>query len=201
VAPGVHLVALDSASSPRYFSHWGGGIPNEELIWLDEELARNEGKTIIVMMHHALIPHIGERLPSYIHNRSGLYCDNADKVKEILGWYGVQIVITGHFHVTDIAEDPRNGIYDISCPATCSYPCAYRICNLLESENRSKLDVDTFWYDNDEIRRIAKEEYRRQAGDKFAYLTKFIGMVRDPVVVEGKLSDRYVSLSLRSKLP
>ncbi len=171
--PNVHLVGLDSASESRFAQSYGGALSLEQLDWLELDLAQARGKTTVVMIHHALIHHKGGSDPRY-------YVENADQVKDILKKYGVQIVTTGHLHITDIAVE--NGLFDISCPAICSYPCAYRILKLSENE----LFVNTIWHPSKTVREIAKAELLTRG-------TSEAGLK----VTEGDASDRWAMLELR----
>jgi len=117
-APGVHLVSLDSASDRAHLGDWGGAISPEQVQWLDQDLAGNAGKMVIVMTHHALIHHAGVDDKLY-------YMDNADQVKHVLNKHGAHLAITGHIHITDIAKN--GSLIERSTPATCSYPCAYTL--------------------------------------------------------------------------
>lgn len=89
--------------------------------------ARHDGYEIIVMIHHALIPHF---------YKQNVYMDDAlvnnhEQIKEKLLSAGAHIVLTGHFHTSDIArdfnDDMSESILDISTGSPISYPCDYRI--------------------------------------------------------------------------
>jgi len=174
--PGVHLIALDSASDTRLADTWAGGLSDEQLSWLEKDLSQAENKTVIVVAHHALINHTGK-------NMSEWYIDNRDDVKEMLNRYGVQIFFSGHLHITDIAEE--GGIYDISCPATSTYPLAYRMAELVGDE----LQIDTFWYPDEKVRGIAEAEF------------SFNGWEGTIEEMAGEFSDRFAVLKLDKNLP
>ncbi|MCX8207442.1 MAG: metallophosphoesterase [Methanothrix sp.] len=173
--PGLHLVALDSASDPSLSDTWGGNISKEQLSWLESDLNQSQDKTIIVMSHHALINHTGK-------NESNWYIGNRNTVKDILRKYGVQIVFTGHLHITDIAEE--DGLYDISCPATSTYPLAYRLVKI-EGNN---ITIDTMWYPDEKVRGIAKAEFMQHGWE---------GTLEE---MEGSFSDRYTVIELHKPL-
>jgi glycerophosphoryl diester phosphodiesterase len=168
---GIHLVALDSSSNENHSADWGGVISQEQLDWLEQDLADNEEKTTIVVVHHALNQHESVSDPLY-------YCDNAEAVKEIMKSHDAKLAISGHIHITDIAEE--DGLYEVSCPATCSYPCAYTVCELSGSE----FTVDVMWYDNETVRDVAKQE--------------FIDAGKDVAQAEGEPSDRNAVLNIGS---
>jgi 3',5'-cyclic AMP phosphodiesterase CpdA len=175
-APGVHLVSLDTASDSRLADTWAGGLSEEQIAWLDEDLNKTGDKTVIIMAHHALINHTGK-------NDSNWYIDNRDDVLEIMKNYGVQIIFTGHLHTTDIAE--KDGIYDISCPGTCTYPLAYRMAKLEDDT----LTVNTFWYPDEKVRGIAEAEF---------ILNGWEGTIEQ---MKGEFSDRYAVLELENSTP
>jgi hypothetical protein len=93
------------------------------------------------MMHHALVPHFNaedQMLPSSV-------VQNYESVRNRLADAGVQVVLTGHIHISDIAKDYNadltRSIYDISTGSVISYPCDYR--RLTFSEDRAQLSVRT----------------------------------------------------------
>jgi 3',5'-cyclic AMP phosphodiesterase CpdA len=140
---------------------------------LDRDLAENENKIVIVMLHHCLIEHPGG--PAY------WMCDNADQIKQILKRHSVKVIITGHTHITEIKEE--GGLYEINCPATCSYPCAYRVLKLSDR----KLEINTVWYSNEAIRQIAKREYITALWNK---------MRGELAIAEGKACDRHAVIEV-----
>lgn len=174
-APGVHLVSLDSASDPSLADKWSGSLSEEQINWLEEDLSQNADKTVIVMAHHALINHTGK-------NDSNWYIDNREQVKEIMKNHGAKVIFTGHLHTTNIAEE--NGIYDISCPGTCTYPLAYRMA-MLKGNN---ITINTLWYPDEKIRGIAEAEFLSQGWE---------GTIEE---MKGQFSDRYSVLELNNPL-
>ncbi len=174
--PGLHLIGLDSASHPKFSNSWGGAVTNEQIEWLEKDLKANLGKEVIVMVHHALVKHEGKDDPRN-------YVENADEVKRILHKYGVKATITGHLHVTDIAEE--NDLYDISSPALSSFPLAYRVMEI----NGGELSVNTIWYPDSLVREIARTELIAAGETKTG--TEQIG---EP-------SDRWASINLGKKEP
>lgn len=90
--------------------------------------------------------------------------------------HDAKLAISGHIHITDIAEE--DGLYEVSCPATCSYPCAYTVCELSGSE----FTVEVIWYDNETVRDVAKQE--------------FIDAGKDVAQAEGEPSDRNAVLNI-----
>lgn len=118
-------------------------ISTATLDWVCEQAsaATAAGKKVIVMMHHALNQHItnAERFVSTT------IIDDADNIRNRLIEAGVKVVLTGHFHTSDIAKDFNESlttpIYDIATGSLASYPCDYR--ELLFSADLSTLEVTT----------------------------------------------------------
>lgn len=93
------------------------------------------------MMHHALLPHISY---ANVLIPSSNVAD-WENVREQLACAGIRVVLSGHFHVSDIAMDLTNdlsrSIYDISTGSLVSYPSDYRV--LTYSDNPAELKVET----------------------------------------------------------
>ena len=131
---GLVLLAIDSHSA---------SIPEETLTWLCDRAteAHAAGKQVIAMMHHPLFPHItGADL--FI---STYTVDDYATVRNALINAGVNVILTGHFHTSDIAKDWNNdeskAIYDINTGSLISYPCDYRILTL--EDGMRTLNVET----------------------------------------------------------
>lgn len=131
---GLALLAIDSHSAT---------VSQETLDWLVEKAkaARNAGKQVIAMMHHPLFPHItgGDM---YI---STYAVNSHETVRDALIDAGVNTILTGHFHTSDIAkdwnDDETKAVYDINTGSLVSYPCDYRV--LTPSADLNTLDVKT----------------------------------------------------------
>ena len=132
---GLVLLAIDSSD--------GASIPSATLTWICEQAtaARAAGKQVIAMMHHPLIEHI-KGAAMFIDTYT--VASNTD-VRDKLIAAGVKVILTGHFHTSDIAydwnSDSANGIYDINTGSLISYPCDYRMLTL--SADMQTLDVAT----------------------------------------------------------
>lgn len=131
---GLVLIAIDSHS---------GAVSTDDLDWACQKAsqAAAESKQVLAMMHHPLIPHI---------NGAELYVNSAtvadyETVRNRLADAGVKVILTGHFHTSDIARDWNadltRDIYDINTGSTVSYPCDYRMLTL--SDDMSTLTVST----------------------------------------------------------
>lgn len=117
---GLVLLAIDSHTA---------SVSAETLEWLIDKAktARNNGKQVIAMMHHPLFPHI---------TGGDMYIDTYTvgdyaTVRDALIDAGVNVILSGHFHTSDIAKDWKDdaakAVYDINTGSLISYPCDYRI--------------------------------------------------------------------------
>ena len=131
---GLLLLSIDSHS---------GSVSADDLDWAcgKAEQAAKECKQVLVMMHHPLMPHIYGAEIFVNTSTVGDY----ETVRNRLADAGVRVVLTGHFHTSDIAKDwnadMTKEIYDINTGSTVSYPCDYRMLTL--SANRAQLSVTT----------------------------------------------------------
>ena len=131
----------DSADS----YHNGGRIKPETLQWVIDQavLERQQGKKVIAMMHHHLVPHFD--------NEASLLADYIVKDYEAIARQlmqaGIHTVFTGHLHVTDAAvqrnDEGNDSIVEIAPGSAICYPFALRTATLDFKENT--LDVDTRW--------------------------------------------------------
>lgn len=131
---GLVLIGIDSHT---------GALPSGTLDWVCKQAqkAYNEGKQVIAMMHHPLFPHI---LGADMYVSSATVADYAT-VRNSLADAGVRVVLSGHFHTSDIAKDWNadltKEIYDVNTGSTISYPCDYRVMML--SADMQTLDIKT----------------------------------------------------------
>ena len=133
--PGLTLLGINSGTD--------GKLSEETLNFAvtQARAATEKGNQIICMMHHALLPHIcyaNVLIPSS-------NVADWENVREQLACAGIRVVLSGHFHVSDIAMDLTNDlsrpIYDISTGSIVSYPSDYRV--LTYSDNPAVLKVET----------------------------------------------------------
>ena len=132
---GLTLIGINSGTE--------GKLSEETLNFAvnQAKAATGKGNQIICMMHHALMPHIS--YANVLESSSNVA--DWENVREQLACAGIRVVLTGHFHVSDIAMDLTNdlsrSIYDISTGSTVSYPSDYRV--LTYSDNPAELKVET----------------------------------------------------------
>jgi len=129
------LIGLDTGAE--------GVLAESTLQWACRQAARaqQQGKRVLAMMHHALFPHFNAEdqiVPSSV-------VKDYETVRNRLADAGIQVVLTGHLHISDIAKDYNadltRPIYDISTGSVVSYPCDYR--RLKFSQDLRQLSVTT----------------------------------------------------------
>ncbi len=131
---GVKLLGIDSNT---------GQISTSTLNWLCDQVtqARKDGYRVIAMMHHPLMEHITD----ISHFLPSVVIRNDTTVRAQLLKSGVHIILTGHFHTSDIGKDyntnKTDSIYDINTGSTITYPCHFR--ELTISDDLSHIDVRT----------------------------------------------------------
>ena len=132
---GLVIVGIDSGKN--------GVVSSSTLSWVTSQvaLAKEKGKQIIAMMHHPLFPHFSG-VESFVN--TSVVADY-ETVRNALADAGVRVILTGHFHTSDIARDFNHdlseSIIDINTGSLISYPCDYRVLTL--SEDRQTLAVST----------------------------------------------------------
>jgi predicted MPP superfamily phosphohydrolase len=173
---GLVLLAIDSHSA---------SIPTATLTWLCDRAteAHAAGKQVIAMMHHPLFPHItGADL--FI---STYTVDDYATVRNALINAGVNVILTGHFHTSDIAKDWKDdeskAIYDINTGSLISYPCDYRILTLEDGMRTLKVETESIevagskdWLKG-RLETVAKNKMNAKAGIAAAYLSSYINEI------------------------
>lgn len=117
---GLVVIGIDSGCN--------GQLSSTTLDWVCDKAkaACHDGKKVLAMMHHPLIPHFTDA-ENFIESMS---IDNYATVRNALADAGVRIIFTGHFHTSDIAMDYNadlsKTIYDVNTGSLISYPNDYR---------------------------------------------------------------------------
>lgn len=151
--PGLVLLALDSNEDEENTlvvygddtnsAKVGGRIKPETLEWACEQLqmARDNGKQVLTMLHHHLVPHFDKEeslLQPYL-------LENAATVQQRLMQAGASVVLTGHFHVQDVSRtynDQRtDSLTEVSSGALVGYPHPFRMMSF--NENTTQLQLTT----------------------------------------------------------
>lgn len=140
------LIALDSNHPTKSTED---GMTTEKMSWVKEqaELAKQDGRYPIVMMHHNLLDHLPvQRLLS----RNFIVKFHFTTAELFADW-GIKIVFTGHEHCSDATVYTSalgNKIYDFTTTSLTMYPLEYRVLSFSEDEIRyesrsvDKIDCD-----------------------------------------------------------
>ena len=125
--------------------HNGGRIKPETLQWVIDcaTQARKQGKLVLAMMHHHLVPHFDKEdqlLANYI-------VKDHQAIATQLAQAGIHTVFTGHLHVTDAVtlQDTTSGnsLVEVATGSAICYPFALRVATL--DRHSKKLNIDTRW--------------------------------------------------------
>lgn len=146
---GMRLIGLDGCHR-RLVEGWGGSLSDEQLSWLDGELAAAD-EDVIVMIHHGLV-HYGQDHESQLGRWYSL--DNKDTVRSIINRQRgkVRLVVSGHRHI-GLRYEIVEGIPYFSIPSIVSYPMRYALFSM----NSEFFDFQSFEVDDDgELRRQAR---------------------------------------------
>jgi 3',5'-cyclic AMP phosphodiesterase CpdA len=152
---GIVIIGIDSNmdehntltsrgdSTDTYYN--GGRIKPETMQWVIEQAthARKQGKQVIAMMHHHLVPHFDNEerlLTNYIVTRH-------DEAARQLLEAGIHTLFTGHLHVTDAAtyhnSEGTDSLVEVATGSAICYPFALRTATI---NNKAKtLEVHTQW--------------------------------------------------------
>ena len=140
------LIALDSNHETKSTED---GMTADRLKWVKEqaELAKEDGRYPIVMMHHNLLDH----LPIQRVLSRNFIVKFHFTTAELFADWGIKTVFTGHEHCSDATVYTSalgNKLYDFATTSLAMYPLEYRVVkyndNEIKYETRS---VDKFDYD------------------------------------------------------
>jgi len=130
--PGLVVIGIDTNEDEGKTVVGPGRIKPSTLTWLlaHAQKATKQGKRVLAVMHHHLIPHFDGEATVF---RGGVVA-GYEQVKEQFMAAGIHLVTSGHFHVTDIAMTRsaagNDSIVEIANGSTVSYPLPYRIVTL-----------------------------------------------------------------------
>lgn len=132
--PGLWICAVDSniydTNIADNYPMTHGCLTPETHEWIREvgQRAEQEGKRVLMMMHHGVLEHFP--LQSVIASEYLLKDWLHDSPK--LADAGIEVVFTGHFHAQDaVARRFRSGtLYDVETGSPVTYPCPYRTATL-----------------------------------------------------------------------
>ncbi len=184
--PGLVVLGIDSGKNGR-LSKW-------TLNWIcyKAKEARNAGKQVLAMMHHPLFPHF-YGVEKFVKTA---FVSNYEEVRNRLADAGVRIILTGHFHTSDIAKglnaDLSRSIYDINTGSLISYPSDYRV--LTFNNDFKQLTITTGHvtaipgdeHFNETAKKRLKESVRVQAEVKGSGLNIFANEIAECFVVHAE---------------
>ena len=165
------IIALDATI--ENVNNAVGAISDEQLQFLDNELAQHQDKVILIGMHHAPIQ-------PFVANDHAIL--NADKINEILIKYKNPIIVaSGHYHATKIRR--IGNIVYVSTPSMVTYPMAFRHIKITNFKDRVKYEFDFIPTRLEDIK-----EKNRQGVLSYA-------------ILEGDEKDRKISFTYMKKHP
>lgn len=120
---GYRVIVLDGAKNKGISSN--GIIPQEELTWLDETLAKSKNDVVLIFIHFPLVT------PFESPHHEIL---NAKELKTVINKYEMPIAIfSGHYHMTKITK--RGNVLHVSTPSLAGYPNSFRIVEVKNKKN------------------------------------------------------------------
>lgn len=141
---GYKAIVLDTIIRDKLTSN--GRIGEQQLAWLDQELASSPKDTILIFMHVPL-------LEPYVSPNHRLL--DADKMEEILNKYKNPIaVFQGHYHGAKITQ--KGHILYVSCPSMVTYPNAFRMITVTNYRNKVVFDIQDKETRLKDVQKLAK---------------------------------------------
>lgn len=126
---GYKVIGLDSIIDTRITAN--GKIDEEQLKWLDKELAKSKNDVVLIFVHMPLV----EPLHSESHRIL-----NSDEVLKVITKYKNPIAIfSGHYHTTKITQ--IGNVLHVSTPSMVSYPNSFRLVKVSSQKNKVVFDI------------------------------------------------------------
>jgi len=126
---GYRVIGLDSIIDTRITAN--GEIDEEQLRWLDKQLAMSKNDVVLIFLHNPLV----EPLHSESHKVL-----NAGEVLKVINKYKNPIAIfSGHYHTTKITK--IGNVLHVSTPSLVSYPNAFRIVKVSSQKDKVVFDI------------------------------------------------------------
>lgn len=118
--PGLTLIGADTRQTAQ--------MDENTVQWICQKSreAKARGDQPLLMMHHSLIPHFHGQEEFY---EQSVVKDN-ERMRDLFMSAGIKVVLTGHYHVSDIAgytNASGQEILDICTGSPIAYPCDYRV--------------------------------------------------------------------------
>lgn len=125
---GFKIIVLDPIIDNKITGN--GYIPPEQVKWLDNNILNSKDETILVFMHTPV------KEP---YKSAGHRLKNAKEIQELFEKHKKPIaVFSGHYHASKIEKE--NNILYVSSPALVTYPNAFRIIEVKNTNNEILFD-------------------------------------------------------------
>lgn len=168
----IWLLMLDTNKN-KHFPKTIGELSKDTLNWVKKcgTLARERDAKIITVMHHSILNHSDVVQDGYTLN-------NNEEVLDIFRDNKLNLVLSGHIHVQDIASDNRgeDKLYDIATSSLAVYPHQYGILKYSCKDNSldystARVDVEAWSTDkgiaDEKLNNFTK--YSKEYFGKFSY--------------------------------
>lgn len=133
-----------------------GRVGDDLLAWIVEQAdqAVAEGKTIIFMQHHNLVPHMDIEEATFW----AFVTEDWQRIADTYADHGIHYVFTGHLHASDTSSyinDNGEEITDVLTPTLTGYPNFFRIVDF--STEGGEVTMDLHNYDIDEYQPVVSD--------------------------------------------
>lgn len=126
---GYKVIGLDPIIDTRVTAN--GRIDEEQLKWLDKELAKSKNDVVLIFIHMPFV----EPLHSESHRIL-----NSDEVLKVITKYKNPIAIfSGHYHTTKITQ--IGNVLHVSTPSMVSYPNSFRVVKVCSQKDKVVFDI------------------------------------------------------------
>jgi len=142
LTPDVRLIVIDSCqyNANNNKPVTAGDVSGTKLQWVESQIrnAKAQGKTVLGMMHHGIVPHFGMETTFF----PGFVVDNYAALQQDFSSLGMPVMFTGHFHSQDLAGQyfPNNKyMLDIETGSLVNYPVPIRFVEV--TADRKQLNI------------------------------------------------------------
>ena len=124
--PNYRVIVLDTTVGMGAKTS-NGFLPDEQLAFLDNEIAQNQDKVILIFQHHPVI----EPFKSNDHKllNAGAYTEIFKKYEKV-----PIAVFAGHYHASKIVR--KGNVIYVASPALVTYPNAFRTVDITDYKDR-----------------------------------------------------------------
>ena len=139
--PGITVLGVDGSDGKASV----GKLSASTLAWIEEQAdaAKAKGNTIIAMTHWQILEHFDGVASLEPASRF----EKPDELRNLFMHHGVNLVLTGHFHVSGITTFrdttglTQDSLIEITTGSPITYPCPYRWMTL--APDRKSIEVTT----------------------------------------------------------